>query len=105
MGGGARASAVPVRFAFSPALWALPLAGLPVLLHLLSRRAAKHTPFSDLTLLKALDARSRPKARLRELLLMAARCALLAALIFAAAGPSRRADAAAAQGADAAGLD
>ncbi len=84
-----------MRFGFPAALWALPLAGLPVLLHLLSRRTARRISFSDLTLLRAVDARARPKARLREVLLMAARCVLLAALILAAAAPSRRADAAA----------
>jgi hypothetical protein len=84
-----------VRFGFPAALWALPLAGLPVLLHLLSRRTARKVRFSDLTLLRSVDARARPKARLREILLMAARCALLALLILAAAAPSRRGDAAA----------
>ncbi|MBI2787233.1 MAG: DUF4159 domain-containing protein [Elusimicrobia bacterium] len=90
-----------MRFGFPAALWALPLAALPVVIHLMSRRAARRVPFSDLTLLKAVDARARPKARLRELLLMAARCVLLAALILAAAAPARRGDAAA----GAAGLD
>jgi hypothetical protein len=84
-----------VRFGFPAALWALPLAGLPILLHLLSRRAARRVPFSDLTLLKAVDARAEAKARLREVLLMAARCVLLAALILASAAPARRGDAAA----------
>jgi hypothetical protein len=84
-----------VRFGFPAALWALPLAGLPILLHLLSRRSARRISFSDLTLLKSVDARARPRARLREFLLMAARCVLLAALIIAAAAPSRRGDAAA----------
>ncbi len=85
-----------MRFGFPSALWALPLAGLPVLLHLLSRRTARKIAFSDLTLLKTVDARARPKARLRERILLAARCALLAALIVAAAAPARRGDAAAA---------
>ncbi len=83
-----------MSFGFPAALWALPLAALPLLLHLLSRRSARRVPFSDLTLLKTIDARARPKARLRELLLMAARCVLLAALIIAAAAPARRGDAA-----------
>lgn len=85
-----------MRFGFPAALWALPLAALPVVLHLLSRRAARRVRFSDLALLKSVDARARPKARLRELLLLAARCALLAALVLAAAAPARRGDAAAA---------
>ncbi|MBI2387737.1 MAG: DUF4159 domain-containing protein [Elusimicrobia bacterium] len=84
-----------MRFGLPAALWVLPLAALPVVVHLLSRRAARRVPFSDLTLLKAVDARARPKARLRELLLMTARCVLLAALILAAAAPARRGDAAA----------
>lgn len=84
-----------MRFGFPAALWALPLAGLPIVLHLLSRRAARRVQFSDLTLLRAVDARARPKARLREMLLMAARCVLLAALILAAAAPAFRGDAAA----------
>ena len=84
-----------MRFGFPAALWALPLAGLPIVLHLLSRRSARRISFSDLTLLRAADARARPKARLREILLMAARCVLLAALILAAAAPARRGHAAA----------
>ncbi|MCM2303054.1 MAG: DUF4159 domain-containing protein, partial [Elusimicrobia bacterium] len=90
-----------MRFGFPAILWALPLAAAPVVLHLLSRRSARRVPFSDLTLLRAVDARAKPKARLRELALMAARCVLLAALVLAAAAPARRGDAAA----GAAGLD
>ncbi|MDP3541090.1 MAG: DUF4159 domain-containing protein [Elusimicrobiota bacterium] len=90
-----------MRFGFPAALWALPLAALPIVLHLLSRRAARRVSFPDLTLLRAVDARARPKARLREMLLLAARCVLLAALVFAAAAPARRGDAAA----SGAGLD
>ena len=48
-----------MRFGFPAALWALPLAALPVVIHLMSRRAARRVPFSDLTLLKAVDARAR----------------------------------------------
>lgn len=87
-----------MNFAFPAALWALPAAGLPVLVHLLSRRAAKRLPFSDLTLLAAVEARSRPRSRLREFLLLLARCLLLAALVLAAAGPTARGSAAAAAG-------
>jgi len=72
------------------ALWALPAAGLPALLHLLSRRAARRIAFSDLTLLAAIEARLRPRARLREWLLLAARTLLILALVLAAAGPVAR---------------
>ncbi|OGR48122.1 MAG: hypothetical protein A2X40_04555 [Elusimicrobia bacterium GWC2_65_9] len=87
-----------MSFAFPAALWALPAAGLPVLVHLLSRRAARARTFSDLTLLAAVEARSRPRSRLREALLLAARCLLLAALVLAAAGPTARGSSAAAAG-------
>ena len=89
-----------MRFGFPAALWALPLASLPVLLHLLSRRAARRVLFSDLTLLRSVDARARPRARLRELLLLATRCLLLAALILAAAAPVQRGAAAGVEGLD-----
>lgn len=78
-----------MNFARPLLLWALPLAATPFLLHLLARRAARRIRFSDLTLLRAAEARRRPRARLRELLLALARCAALAALVVAAAGPVR----------------
>jgi len=87
-----------MSFSFPAALWALPAAGLPILAHLLSRRAARRLPFSDLTLLAAVEASSRPRSRLRELLLMALRCGMLACLIAAAAGPTLRGSSAAAAG-------
>jgi hypothetical protein len=80
------------------ALWALPAAGIPLAIHLLSRRAARRLPFSDLTLLAAIEARSRPRSRLRELLLLIARTLLILALVLAAAGPVARGASAAAAG-------
>ncbi|NNN07155.1 MAG: DUF4159 domain-containing protein [Elusimicrobia bacterium] len=80
------------------ALWALPAAGVPALIHLLSRRAARRVRFSDLTLLSAVEARLRPRARLRELILLAARTMLALALVLAAAGPVARGAAAAGRG-------
>lgn len=91
-----------MSFAFPSALWALPAAAVPLAIHLLSRRAARRRTFSDLTLLSQIEARSRPRARLRELLLLAARTLLILLLVLAAAGPMARGSAAAAAGA---GLD
>lgn len=79
-----------MSFAFPAALWALPAAGLPLAIHLLSRRAARRVRFPDLTLLASVEARFRPRSRLRELLLLAARTSLIAALVLAAAGPVAR---------------
>lgn len=81
-------------------LWALPAALLPVLLHLLSRRAARRVPFSDLALARSVRSSLLPRSRLREALLLASRCGLLAALLLAAAGPVRRGAAAGEEGAD-----
>jgi len=87
-----------MNFASPLALWALPAAGLPLAIHLLSRRAARRLPFSDLTLLASVTARFRPRSRLREALLLAARTLLILALVLAAAGPVARGSGAAAAG-------
>ncbi|MBI5622860.1 MAG: DUF4159 domain-containing protein [Elusimicrobia bacterium] len=68
-------------------LWALPLALVPPILHLLSLRRARRETFSDLTLLRSVDAESRPARRLRSWLLALVRAALTACLILAWAGP------------------
>lgn len=87
-----------MNFALPAALWALPAAALPLAIHLLSRRSARRQTFSDLTLLASIDARSRPRSRLRELLLLAARTLLILALVLAAAGPVARGSSSAAGG-------
>ncbi|MFA6003511.1 MAG: DUF4159 domain-containing protein [Elusimicrobiota bacterium] len=68
-------------------LWAAPLAAIPLLLHLLSRRRARKVDFSDLTLLRRVLAQALPRTRLRQWLLAAARSGLLLSLILAYAGP------------------
>jgi hypothetical protein len=79
-----------MSFTFPAALWALPAAGVPLAIHLLSRRSARRLPFSDLTLLASVEARFRPRSRLREVLLLTARTLLILALVLAAAGPAAR---------------
>src|SRR5687768_4287377 len=76
-----------MTFAFPALLWALPLAGVPILLHLLSRRRARKVVFSDLALLRRVQARALPRTRLRQWLLVAARCLAILGLIAAYAGP------------------
>lgn len=84
-----------MHFAFPAVLWALPAALLPLVIHLLSRRRARRVPFSDLAFLRRIQARALARTRLRQWLLVAARCLLLAALIVAYAGPVLRSGAAA----------
>ncbi|MBI5597824.1 MAG: BatA domain-containing protein [Elusimicrobia bacterium] len=69
------------------ALWLTPLAAAPLVLHLLSLRRARKLPFSDLSLLRRAHAKSLPAARLRQWLILAARCLALAALCLAFARP------------------
>lgn len=76
-----------MNFTTPALLWALPAAAAPLLLHLLSRRRARRWPFPDMTLLRRVRAKALPRARLRQWLLVAARCGLLFFLILAYAGP------------------
>jgi uncharacterized membrane protein len=76
-----------VSFASPGLLWALPAAAAPLLLHLFSRRRARRLAFGDLTLLRQVHAKALPRARLRQWLLVAARCGLIFFLILAYAGP------------------
>ncbi|MBI4425911.1 MAG: DUF4159 domain-containing protein [Elusimicrobia bacterium] len=69
------------------ALWALPAAAAPLLIHLVLLRRARRLPFSDLTLLREAYRRSLPSSRLRQWLLLASRCLALAALVLAFARP------------------
>ena len=81
-------------------LWALPLAGAPILLHLFFLRRAKTVLFGDLTLLRAAFAQARPATRLRQWLLLLLRCLLLASLILAFSRPVFHAQGASGEQAD-----
>ena len=72
---------------FSSVLWALPVAAAPFVIHLVLLRRARPLLFSDLTLLREAYRRSLPSSRLKQWLLLAARCLALAALVVAFARP------------------
>lgn len=72
------------------ALWALPLAGFPILLHMVFLRRARRFPFSDLELLREAYLRSLPASRLRQWLLAFLRALALALLCAAFARPVLR---------------
>ncbi len=76
-------------FLFIHALWALPLAGLPVVLHLLFRRKSPVVLFSTLRFVKASIQRTAARRRLQRWLLLACRVLLLLLLIWAIAQPAR----------------
>jgi hypothetical protein len=79
-----------LEFLFGPALLALPLAGLPILLHLLYRRKSPVVPFSTLRFIKASIQRTASRKRVQRWLLLASRVLLLALLIWAIAQPARK---------------
>ena len=85
-------------------LWALPLSAAPVILHLLFLRRSRRFPFSDLTLLKTAYARALPASRLRQWLILALRCLMIAGLVAVFARPVLHSRAAAAGESDR-GLD
>ncbi len=78
-----------LEFLFSTALWALPLAGLPILLHLLFRRKSPVIPFSTLRFIKMSVQRTAARKRVQRWLLLACRALLLLLLIWAVAQPAK----------------
>lgn len=76
-------------FLFVWAFWALPLAGLPVLLHMLFRRKSPVIHFSTLRFIKASIQQTAARRRIQRWILLACRILLLALLIGAVAQPVR----------------
>ncbi|HEU4724509.1 MAG TPA: BatA domain-containing protein [Candidatus Eisenbacteria bacterium] len=69
-------------------LWALPVAAIPVLLHLLSRRRLPEVPFPTVSFLRVLEPREIRRIRLREILLLILRTLALLLLVLAFARPA-----------------
>ena len=78
-----------LEFLFSAALFALPLVGLPVLLHLLFRRKSPIIPFSTLRFIKSSLQQTAARKKVQRWLLLACRMLLLLLLIWAVAQPVR----------------
>jgi hypothetical protein len=77
-------------FTFAAALFALPLAGVPVLLHLLFRQKSPVVMFSTLRFVKRSVQRTAARRRLQKWLLLACRALLIALLVWAVAQPVKR---------------
>jgi hypothetical protein len=82
-----------LNFLFSAALWALPLAALPILIHLVVRSKAPIVPFSTLRFVRTSLRQTAGRRRLKRWTLLGCRIALLALLIWAVAQPARRLEA------------
>ena len=69
-------------------LWALPLAGIPILIHLLSRRRLATVTFPTTQFLRQLEPREIRRLRLREILLLILRTLAILLLVLAFARPT-----------------
>jgi len=73
----------------SPAiLWALPLALLPTLIHLLGKRPRKPTPIPSLMWLNTFKTSERRRQKLRDLIVLAMRTLAILSVIFALGRPN-----------------
>lgn len=69
-------------------LWALPLASLPLILHLVARRQPPTVPFPAVRYLQQVTRDHRRRLKLHHWLLLLVRTLLLVSLLLAAAGPT-----------------
>ena len=77
-------------FLFFGALFALPIAGLPVLLHLMNRRKSPIVEFPTLRFIRSSMQKTAARRKVQKWLLLAARVLMLLVLILAAAQPARQ---------------
>ncbi|MDO9391018.1 MAG: BatA domain-containing protein [bacterium] len=77
-----------LTFANPAGLWFLPLAGLPLLIHLFRRRRAGVIPFPDIRLLQQVQNAAVRPSRIREYLLLAVRTWIILLLALSLARPA-----------------
>jgi hypothetical protein len=76
-----------MAFLYPSFLWALAAVLVPVIIHLFNFRKYKKVYFSNVKFLRELQLESKSRSRLKELLILAARCLAVAALALAFARP------------------
>ncbi|MEM1358714.1 MAG: BatA domain-containing protein, partial [Bacteroidota bacterium] len=76
-----------MQFLYPAFLWALAALAIPIIIHLFYFRRFKKVAFSNVKFLKEVKEETSMRSRLRNLLVLLARCLALAALIFAFAQP------------------
>jgi hypothetical protein len=81
-----------MTFVYPAFLWALLAVAVPVVIHLFNFRRYKKVYFSNVKYLKEIQLESKSRNRLRELLILAARCLALACLVMAFCQPVLNAD-------------
>ncbi|MFT6129901.1 MAG: hypothetical protein ACJATN_001626 [Neolewinella sp.] len=76
-----------MQFLYPSFLWALAALAIPIIIHLFYFRRFKKVAFSNVKFLKEVKEETSMRSRLRNLLVLAARCLALAALVFAFTQP------------------
>lgn len=74
-------------FVYPTFLWALLAISIPVIIHLFNFRRYKKVYFSNVKFLKELQHESKSKSRLKEILILIARCLAIACLVLAFCQP------------------
>jgi len=87
IGGGGRATPMPIVFANPWMLLTLAAAGVPLIIHLISRQRARKLPISTLRFLLQTDRRTARKHKLVDILVLILRTALLVFLALALSKP------------------
>lgn len=76
-----------MMFVYPTFLWALLAVSIPVIIHLFNFRRYKKVYFTNVKFLKELQHESKSKSRLKEILILIARCLTIACLILAFCQP------------------
>ena len=76
-----------MQFLYPNFLWALAALAIPIIIHLFYFRRFKKVAFSNVKFLKEVKEETSMRSRLRNLLVLLARCLAVAALVFAFAQP------------------
>ena len=76
-----------MMFVYPAFLWALAAVSIPIIIHLFNFRRYQKVYFTNVKFLKELQHQSKSKSRLRELLVLIARCLAIACLVMAFCQP------------------
>ncbi|MGZ3898723.1 MAG: BatA domain-containing protein [Bacteroidia bacterium] len=76
-----------MMFVYPTFLWALLAIAIPIIIHLFNFRRYKKVYFTNVKFLKELRHESKSKSRLKEILILAARCLAIASLVIAFCQP------------------
>ena len=76
-----------MMFVYPLFLWTLAVVSIPIIIHLFNFRKYKKVYFSNVKFLRELKQESKSKSRLKEILILSARCLALIAIVFAFAQP------------------